>query len=411
MGPLLAIARQTFTESLRQPAYTVLLAASVLLIHLQPEFAQYVFRAQTKLVTDAGLSVVLLSGWIAAAFCANRAINYEIESGTALLVLSKPVDRFTFLAAKFLGVGAAVLLFVATTGMALLITLQIAVDQFRYDVYVFYGSLIGYLAALGVGGWVNYFYRRSFTKPAAIGLFVVSLLGTIISGVLPKYSYGSYKGEATGHSPDIIMALLLVILAALAMGAIATALSTLLSVTANISCCLLIFFLGLVSDFLYGKAMSLAEADIAYTLYYWPLLLVPLVILCWFVIGIHFERRTRTDGRRWHLHTGVFLVVAACIARVVVVHAANVTSRPPEFAMALLAKPVAAGRSAVVSFLHAVIPNWQQFWMADALTAEHPIPFSYVLHAAFYALLVISATIIIAHLAFQAREIGAGSRS
>ena len=145
MSPTLSIARQTFTEALRQPVYSVMLCSCVMIIHLQPPMAQYVFRAQEKLVTDAGLSVVLLGSWIAAAFCANRAINLEIESGTALLILSKPVGWFQFLLAKFIGILAAVLLFASTTGMALLITLQIAVDQYRYDFTVFYSMVAAYL--------------------------------------------------------------------------------------------------------------------------------------------------------------------------------------------------------------------------------------------------------------------------
>ena len=79
----------------------------------------------------------------------------------------------------------------------------------------------------------------------------------------------------------MVYAIILVALAALAMGSIATALSTQLSVTTNVSCCLLFFFLGLISDHVYGVSMALADVELAHALYFWPLVALPLFILAW----------------------------------------------------------------------------------------------------------------------------------
>lgn len=45
-----------------------------------------------------------------------------------------------------------------------------------------------------------------------------------------------------------------------------------------------------------------------------------------------------------------------------------------------------ADTSQVAAFLYHILPNWQHFWGADAVEAGH-LPWSYVQHAAFYALL------------------------
>ncbi|GEM_PF-632585 len=409
MSPTLSIARQTFTEALRQPVYSVMLCSCVMIIHLQPPMAQYVFRAQEKLVTDAGLSVVLLGSWIAAAFCANRAINLEIESGTALLILSKPVGWFQFLLAKFIGILAAVLLFASTTGMALLITLQIAVDQYRYDFTVFYSMVAAYLGAQLVAGWFNYRRKTSYAKPAALITFAATFVGMAVTGLLPRYSSGRYVGPPTGHSIDVVYAIILVALAALAMGSIATALSTQLSVTTNVSCCLLFFFLGLISDHVYGVSMALADVELAHALYFWPLVALPLFILAWVAALKRYDRRKRADCRRWQVHAGFALVSLCCIGRAVIVFFSDVASRPPSPLMAMLAKPVGVIRNSVMTFLHAVIPNWQQFWMADALTSHKPIPAAYVGLSSIYAMLLIAGAIVIAYLLFIDREIGSRS--
>jgi hypothetical protein len=44
-----------------------------------------------------------------------------------------------------------------------------------------------------------------------------------------------------------------------------------------------------------------------------------------------------------------------------------------------------AATSSVAAALYAIVPNWQHFWMADALHLEETIPVRYLLAAAAYA--------------------------
>jgi ABC-type transport system involved in multi-copper enzyme maturation permease subunit len=60
----------------------------------------------------------------------------------------------------------------------------------------------------------------------------------------------------------------------------------------------------------------------------------------------------------------------------------------------------------LAAFFYAVIPNWQLFWMADALAADKPIPVSYVLWGALYILLFIGFFLVLAVWLFQDREVG-----
>ena len=62
--------------------------------------------------------------------------------------------------------------------------------------------------------------------------------------------------------------------------------------------------------------------------------------------------------------------------------------------------------SLLCKFLYAVIPNWQYFWMADAVSSGIMIPSEYILWALLYTLLYITGCVIIATLSFKNKELG-----
>lgn len=65
----------------------------------------------------------------------------------------------------------------------------------------------------------------------------------------------------------------------------------------------------------------------------------------------------------------------------------------------------AAGGPWYAEVLYAVLPNWQQFWMADALGAERTIPFRYVVPAFGYMVAYVGAALSFALVLFEDREL------
>ncbi|MCS1407225.1 MAG: hypothetical protein M2R45_00382 [Verrucomicrobia subdivision 3 bacterium] len=68
------------------------------------------------------------------------------------------------------------------------------------------------------------------------------------------------------------------------------------------------------------------------------------------------------------------------------------------------------GRSAAAgawwaSLLHTAVPNWQLFWLADALENEKTIPWSYVGRAFLYVLMYLGALLALALALFEDREL------
>ena len=55
--------------------------------------------------------------------------------------------------------------------------------------------------------------------------------------------------------------------------------------------------------------------------------------------------------------------------------------------------------------IKAVVPNWQLFWLADALENEKVIPWSYVRRAYAYVFFYLGAIMSLAVMSFEAREL------
>ena len=53
-----------------------------------------------------------------------------------------------------------------------------------------------------------------------------------------------------------------------------------------------------------------------------------------------------------------------------------------------------------------ITPNFQIFWLADAVNQEHAIPLGYISSTLLYGLLLIVAALSLAVILFQRREVG-----
>ena len=70
----------------------------------------------------------------------------------------------------------------------------------------------------------------------------------------------------------------------------------------------------------------------------------------------------------------------------------------------LFGRPAEEG-SVIASVLYTVIPNWQLFWLADALEDYKAIPWSYVGKAFFYLIAYLGSLLAVALIAFEDREL------
>lgn len=294
MANLYRIAVNSFRESVREPVYFLMLLGALLIIGHYPWMTLFVFFEQLKLVVDGAMATTLLFSLAVCVLCATSTVSREMRNGTVLMLLSKPVSRWSFVLGKIAGIAAAALLFCLVCSCASVIAVYIAVDQFRMNLTL-YGFFIGIVAAGCLFGMaMNYLRGASFGEFAAYAsLFLV--------GGMLLYCL-KFQDHPALSLINLGKALFLLAPAILIMAVWAVGCATRLDVVPSMGICALLFFVGLMSSHLFQNA----------------------------------------SGTFWG--------------------------------------PVAAA-------LYAVIPNWQYFWMADAMAVNKNIPADYIWWCVAYALL------------------------
>lgn len=254
---LFAIAKNSFAELIRQPIYAILVGVGVALIALSPVIAMFTLMSGEKMVVDMGLATILLMGLVLAVLNASQIISREIDVKTAGTVISKPVGRLMFVLGKFLGVTAGMLvaafLFIAT----LIMTLRIGVPEAAW-VRLDYPAMLALIGAVFlsciIGVHCNYFYRWSFSSTAilsAIPIFALSLGLLFIVNSRWQFDWMPLS-FLMNNTYEVFLAAVLVFLGTWLISSVAVAASTRLNVVPNVAVCGAVFFLGMVSRYLFG---------------------------------------------------------------------------------------------------------------------------------------------------------------
>jgi ABC-type transport system involved in multi-copper enzyme maturation permease subunit len=98
-----AVALATIKNELGQPLFTVLMLIGSLLILLFVFLSFNTFGEDIKLLKDCGITVIMLLAAFQGVWSASSSVSEEIEGRTALTVLSKPIQRRSFVIGKFMG--------------------------------------------------------------------------------------------------------------------------------------------------------------------------------------------------------------------------------------------------------------------------------------------------------------------
>ena len=320
----LAVARLTVLEITRQPLCLLLALTCVALIALVPLVLMHNLGEDTRLARDSALALHFTFGLIFAGEAASAALSRELRRGTAAVLLSKPFSRELLFLAKFAGVAAAVLLFSAAAALATLLSDRVA------ERFVSSGPLVGYvtdwitgdlllaspLVACGLAGYINYRRGRPYGS-TAFGLLLACLVLVLLAGGFYD-RLGHFAPYHPGLEWRILPVSLLMTLALLVLSAVAITLSTRLSAVPTVTLCSVLFVLGLLSDYLFGR------------------------------------------------------------------HAAS---------------------SHLAGFLYRLTPNWQHFWLADALRQGGTVPWTYVGQALLYAAAYAGAVLSLGTLLFRHTEV------
>ncbi len=254
MHTLFTIAKNTFTETLRQPVYAVIIGAALLLFIISPSLTMYTMSDDNKLLRELGLSTLFLTSLFIAIFSASGAVAEEMESKTITTVLSKPVKRPVFIVAKFLGVVAAVALAHYICTIALLMSIRHGVLETVRDTHdwtVISIASIGIALTFLLSAFFNYTYdwKLSSTTIVLGGIFATL---SIMFLVFIDRDW-QFKPQNNGINALDIYGSLLLLLAVIIIAALALALSARFNIVVTLAGCIGIFLLGLISDYTFGR--------------------------------------------------------------------------------------------------------------------------------------------------------------
>lgn len=354
---LLTIARNTFTEAIRQPIYVVLVLVGTLALILGQQLAANTMEVgggDNKMLIDMGLSTLFVISVCLAAFTATGVLSSEVENKTVLTVVSKPIARPTFVLGKFVGIAGAIALAYYCLCLVFALTIRHRVQATASDLVdvpvVLFGSG-AFLFALGLAAWGNYFYRWVFTSAFMKTLpITLTLAMTLVLFIDKDWQFQSPLTDFNkddGRLTQVTVGLLLVFEAVVILTAIALAASTRLGQLMTLMTCGAIFLLGLATHSLSALVNS--------------------------------RLSLRSDLPLWDS-------VAAILAA--------------EEGVALKAVYL------LTKLGYVVFPNLQFLWPADAITQGNPLSPEHVLTVTAYAGLYALVVLCIAVSLFQTREVG-----
>jgi len=277
MMSLFAISRNAFVETIRQPIYVVLILVTFGVLVLDLPLSGWTMgtgmgdyhASDQQIMINLGLSTLLVSGLFIAAFSAAGVLSREIEDKTILTVVSKPVGRPLVVVGKFLGVAAALIVAYYLCSLVFLMTVRHKVMPAAYDPYDVPVIVLGITAlALTILAslFSNYFFGWQFASVSVcFGLVFFTLSMTLIAFIGKEWKVVPFGQDI---SPDVLMAMLLMLFGVLVLAAVAVAASTRLGQVMTLLVCCGFFFVGSMSHYLFGR---FAEHNFAAKLAYWAL--------------------------------------------------------------------------------------------------------------------------------------------
>ncbi|MBU4199870.1 MAG: hypothetical protein KKE37_04965 [Verrucomicrobia bacterium] len=242
----------TFLDVIRQPIILLLTVTSIVLTGLLPMVSVFMFGEEVRLVQDGAFAFQFGMGLLLAGTSASVALYREISRGTAATVLCKPVSRSLFFLAKYGGVLLVLALFCLLSLITVLLSVRMPLPGLYTDWRVGGLLYVAVLAAFALAAITNYVLKRPFVSQALA--FLVPCLAAallVAAGLNPDGSFCSFGSLMAWH---LLPAGVLIGLALAVFAAIALSLSTRLSPLFTLAACGVLFFLGLLADYLFGPA-------------------------------------------------------------------------------------------------------------------------------------------------------------
>lgn len=394
-----AIAKNTFLQSIRQPVYGIIVLVTLGGIALAPSMTGWTLEDDNKMLRDVGLSTLLLQGLFLACFVASGVLDTEIEDKTVLTVVAKPISRSIFIFGKYVGLFGALLTAHYLALVAFLMSmrhgvLQTAAESSDVTVLILGPGVM--VLCMFFAGVLNFVCGWRFL-PAMITLALPALtIGGIILLVIDRdFKFAVYETtQDIGVIPQ----------AAVDSGVLKD-IVTLRARDGGLP------FAGhegqLVRSNLKGP---ISDEDRAY--------LLTVVDDVQWRKNVNFITKASRKVEGFEIIKAATLILGAIgMMGATALAAATRFSVVPTFLINFIVvmvglasdqtiKPLAEAGKKWAEYLYPLVPNYQCFWMVDALEESRLIPLNYIAHSLGYAALFVVALLLLAMSLFETREVG-----
>lgn len=181
MRNILAIAQNTFRESIRDRILYVIFVFAVLMLVASLLAGSISLDQDVKVIKDFGLASIFLFSTLMAVFIGTNLVYKEIDKRTIFLILSKPIKRSEFIVGKFAGLALTMLAIIAI--MTIFFLALVRIKTGGWDPLLLEAIALNYIELLIIIALTITF--SAFTAPlsSAVYAVLVFLIGHSMSTI------------------------------------------------------------------------------------------------------------------------------------------------------------------------------------------------------------------------------------
>ena len=125
-----AVARNTYRETVRDRIFYLVAVFGFVMLASTAVLSPLTVGAQGKIMTDVGLAAMVVFGLLVVVFVGSGMVRKEMDKGTIVTILAKPVSRREYLIGKFLGLNLTLTAMLAIMAVLFAVMLAVAPGEF-----------------------------------------------------------------------------------------------------------------------------------------------------------------------------------------------------------------------------------------------------------------------------------------
>ncbi len=186
---LTTLAYGTFRETVRDRLFYLVGMFGFIMLASTAVLSPLTIGAQSKIMTDVGLAAMSVFGLMVVMLVGSNMIHKEVDKGTIVTILAKPVGRRQYLVGKFLGLTLTLTCMLGLMGLLFYLVLLIAPGGFSLR---YLSAIYMTLLELVLINAVVVFFSTCVSAPLA----AISTLGVFCMGHLSQSirDFGSMQG-------------------------------------------------------------------------------------------------------------------------------------------------------------------------------------------------------------------------